>query len=97
MTRPTGLPASESREYLLEFYRTVWALSDAVIAELPLHDQGDAAAWSQYVARIQQAADEFRLSRGSAQRPMSATVAPVIRTRSVGESPRSSPRRPPDT
>ncbi len=38
-----------------------------------------------------------RTSCARTQRPMSATVAPVIRTRSVGESPRSSPRRPPDT
>ena len=33
----------------------------------------------------------------SGHRPMSASTAPVTRTRSVGESPRSSPRRPPDT
>ena len=104
-------PASESREYLVDLYCSVWAVPDAAIADLPLdapasvawwpeerrvttfghllvrvvtetaqhaghadilregldgqggrdkHDQGDAATWSQYVARIQQEADEFR-------------------------------------
>ena len=103
--------ADESREYLVDLYRSVWTLSDAATAELPLdapasvawwpverrettfghllvrvvaetaqhaghadilregldgqggrdHDDiGDAASWSAYVARIQQAADEFR-------------------------------------
>ena len=103
--------ASESRGYLVDLYRSVWALSDAAIADLPLtapatvawwpqerrqttfghllvrvvaetaqhaghadilregldgqggrdhDDQGDEATWSRYVARIQQAADEFR-------------------------------------
>ena len=103
--------ASESRACLVDLYRSVWALSDAAIADLPLtapatvawwpqerrqttfghllvrvvaetaqhaghadilregldgqggrdhDDQGDEATWSQYVARIQQAADEFR-------------------------------------
>jgi len=103
--------ASESREYLVDLYRSAWALTDASIASLPLdapatvawwpvesrettfghllvrcvaetaqhaghadilregldgqggrdHDDiGDAATWSAYVARIQQAADEHR-------------------------------------
>ena len=102
---------SEGREYLVDLYRSAWALSDASIAELPLdapasvawwpqerrqttfghvlvrvvaetaqhaghadilregldgqggpdHDEvGDAATWSAYVARIQQAAEPFR-------------------------------------
>jgi hypothetical protein len=103
--------ASESREYLVDLYRSAWALTDASIDELPLdapasvawwpaerrattfghlvvrcvaetaqhaghaeilregldgqggrdHDDiGDREAWSAYVARIQQAADEHR-------------------------------------
>ena len=103
--------ASESREYLVDLYRSVWALTDASLAELPLDapasvawwpeerrvttfghlvvrcvaetaqhaghadilregldgqggrdhdDMGDEATWSQYVATIQQAADQYR-------------------------------------
>lgn len=102
---------TETRSSLVELYRSVWALSDAAILELPLDtpatvawwpeerrvttfghllvrvvaetaqhgghadilregvdgqagrdhdDQGDAATWSAYVARIQAAADTFR-------------------------------------
>lgn len=108
-------PASESREYLVDLYCSVWAVPDAAIADLPLDapasvawwpeerrvttvghllvrvvaetaqhaghadilregldgqggphkdDQGDAASWSQFVTRIQQAADEFRCAGG---------------------------------
>ena len=37
--------ASESREYLLDLYRSVWALTDASIAELPLDAPATVAWW----------------------------------------------------
>ena len=102
--------ATESREYLVDLYRSVWALTDASLAELPLEpghrglvaggasgdhlrapgralrrrdrqhaghadilregldgqggrdhdDLGDEATWSQYVQKIQQAADQHQ-------------------------------------
>lgn len=37
--------ASESREYLVDLYRSVWTLSDAAIAELPLDAPASVAWW----------------------------------------------------
>jgi len=37
--------ASESREYLVELYRSVWALSDAAIAELALDAPASVSWW----------------------------------------------------
>lgn len=37
--------ASESRAYLVDLYRSVWALSDAAIAELPLDAPASVAWW----------------------------------------------------
>ena len=139
--------ASESREYLVDLYRSVWALTDASIAALPLDAPATVAWWPaerrettfghllvRCVAETAQHAGHAdilregldgqggattttwatptrgrRTWRGSsrrrtstarllgAQRAMSAIVASVTRTRSAGESPRSRPRRPPDT
>jgi hypothetical protein len=37
----------ESREYLVDLYRSAWALSDASIAELPLDAPASVAWWPQ--------------------------------------------------
>jgi hypothetical protein len=37
--------AVESREYLVDLYRSVWVLSDAAIAELPLDAPASVAWW----------------------------------------------------
>jgi hypothetical protein len=55
----------ESREYLVDLYRSAWAQSGAAIADLPLDapdkdSMGDASTWSAYVATIQAAADQYR-------------------------------------